>query len=55
MANRHMKKNAQHFYLLETCKLKLQYQLVAVRMTIIKMSTNKKCKRECGEKGTLLH
>ena len=36
------------------CKSKLQY-LTPVRMTIIKKSTNTKCWRGCGEKGTLLH
>ena len=32
-----------------------RYHLTAVRMTISKMSTNNKCWRACGEKGTLLH
>ena len=31
------------------------YQLTAVRMAIIKKSTNNKCWRGCGEKGTLLY
>ena len=29
--------------------------LTPVRMTLIKKSTNNKCQRECGVKGTLLH
>ena len=31
------------------------YHLISVRMVIIKKSTNNKCWRGCGEKGTLLH
>ena len=52
MANKHMKRCS----LLEKCKSKLQrYHLTLIRMTIIKKSTNNKCWRRCGEKGTLLH
>ena len=32
-----------------------RYCLTAVRMAAIKKSTNNKCCRGCGEKGTLLH
>ena len=35
-------------------KSTMRYHLTLVRMAIIKKSTNSKCWRECGEKGTLL-
>ena len=36
-------------------KTRMKYHLTLVRMAIIKTSTNDKCWRGCGEKGTLLH
>jgi len=36
-------------------KTTMRYHLILVRKVIIKMSTNNKCWRGCGEKGTLQH
>ena len=39
----------------ESDKTRTRYHLISVRMVILKKSTNNKCWRGCGEKGTLLH
>ena len=36
-------------------KTTMRYHLTPVKKSITKKSTNNKCWRECGEKGTLLH
>ena len=54
MANKHMK-ICSHHSLLEKCKSKPQWGIMLVRMATIKKSTNNKCWRRCGVKGTLLH
>ena len=36
-------------------EITLRYHLTSIRMAIINKSTNNKCWRGCGEKGTLVH
>ena len=55
-ANKHMKRCSTFLMIREMqIKTTIRYHLTSVRISIIKKSTDSKCQRGCGEKGTFLN
>ena len=56
MAKKHMKRgSALPIIRKMQIKFSMKYHLIPARRAIIRKFTNSKCRRGCGEKGTLLH